>query len=127
MAMPSEQIILVNSPGSRLLIEDFVKLHRSDARRVLVDDGIGLTLYVGDLDVYALKALPNGQHFAEKLTELPTRRFPKKLARHQIGSTVLSVTANTPFVIKDADGLKKVRAENLKKGMVLANGEKVYS
>jgi hypothetical protein len=36
------------------------------------------------------------------------------------------VTADAVFVVKDGNALKKVRAEKLEPGMVLASGEKVY-
>jgi len=39
---------------------------------------------------------------------------------------VLSVTADAVFVIRDGSTLKKVRAEKLEPGMMLASGEKVY-
>jgi hypothetical protein len=38
----------------------------------------------------------------------------------------LSVTADSVFVVRDGNTLKKVRAEKLEPGMVLASGVKVY-
>lgn len=48
------------------------------------------------------------------------------ILRKQIGATVLSVTEDAVFVIREGQSLKKIRAEKLEPGMVLATGEKVY-
>jgi len=39
---------------------------------------------------------------------------------------VKSLSADSVFVIRDGDALRKVRAIDLKPGMVLRTGEKVY-
>ena len=127
MSSPNEQIILVNSTGERIDTEAVVNSLRKDSKRVLADDEFGTVLYVGDLDLYSLKPLDSGDYLAQKVTELSSMRFPQRLLRKQIGSVVLSVTEDTVFLIKDGDVIKKVRADGLKKGMVLATGEKVFS
>ena len=127
MSSPNEQIILVNSAGERIDTETVVNSLRKDSKRVLADDEFGTVLYVGDLDLYSLKPLDSGDYLAQKVTELSSTRFPQRLLRKQIGSVVLSVTEDTVFLIKDGDVIKKVRADALKKGMVLATGEKVFS
>lgn len=87
----------------------------------------GKFLYIGDLDYYSLKPLPDGQFIAQKLKEIRSSRFSTKLIRRQIGGTVLSLTADTIFLVRKDDHIIKVRAEDLEIGMVLINGEKVYS
>jgi hypothetical protein len=46
--------------------------------------------------------------------------------RRQIGSVVKTLSSESVFVIKDGDALRKVKAQDLKAGMILHTGEKVY-
>jgi hypothetical protein len=39
---------------------------------------------------------------------------------------VLSVTADTVFLVRSGTSIRKVRAEDLRPGMIVASGEKVY-
>jgi hypothetical protein len=126
MAIPAEQVILVDGAGKTLEVDALVERLRSEKGRILADDEVGLVLYVGDLGIYRLKPTENGAFLAQPVTEISRPRFSTRLIRKQVGATVLSVTADAVFVVKDGDELKKVRAENLEAGMVLASGEKVY-
>ncbi|NVL89915.1 MAG: hypothetical protein HWN69_02815 [Desulfobacterales bacterium] len=126
MASPSEQIIVVNAQGERVDLDKLMDAY-GDSDRVLANDEVGKVLYVGDLDLYALSPLPIGGFIAQKMTELSTSRFSTHLIRRQIGAVVLSVTADTVFLVREDEIIKKVRAEDLRKGMALATGEKVFS
>jgi hypothetical protein len=126
MAIPADQVMLVDSTGKTLDVDDIVERLRIERTRILADDEVGLVLYVGDLGIYRLKPTESGAFLAQPVTEISRPRFSTRLLRKQIGATVLSVTADAVFVVKDGDALKKVRAENLEAGMVLASGEKVY-
>lgn len=126
MPVPAEQIILVYSNGTPADLESLVEELRKDERRVLADDEIGLVLYVGDLGIYQLQPTDSGEFLAQPITQISRPRFQTRILRKQIGSTVLSVTEDAVFVIKEGQSLRKVRAERLKPGMVLATGEKVY-
>lgn len=126
MAIPEEQIILVDSEGNRVEIDALVERLRGEPERILADDEVGLVLYIGGLGVYNLKPLDSGEFLAQPVTEISRPRFSTRVLRKQIGSTVLSVTSDAIFVIRDGKTLKKVRAEKLEPGMVLATGEKVY-
>jgi len=127
MGSPSEQIIIVNAKGEQVKVDQLMNSYSDDEDRVLVNDEVGKVIYVGDLDLYALKPLPNGDFLAQKLNELSTARLGNHLVRRQIGGVVLSVTADTVFLVRQEDFIIKVRAEDLRKGMVLATGEKVFS
>jgi len=126
MAIPAEQIILVYSDGQSVDIDTLVEELRGEPKRILADDEVGLVLYVGDLGIYNLKPTDGGEFLAQPVTEISRPRFSTRVLRKQIGATVLSVTADAVFVIRDGGTLKKVRAEKLEPGMVLASGEKVY-
>ena len=126
MAIPAEQVMLVDSDGHDVQIDVLIDQLREEPKRILADDELGLVLYVGDLGIYSLKPLDGGEFLAQPVTEISRPRFSTRVLRKQIGATVLSVTADAVFVVKDGNILKKVRAEKLEAGMVLASGEKVY-
>lgn len=126
MAVPAGQIALVFGDGRRVDVDQLVDQLREDASRILADDEIGLVLYVGDLNLYSLKPTDLGGFLAQPVTEISRPRFSTKLVRRQVGATVLSVTADAVFVIRDGSSLRKVRAENLEPGMVLASGDRVF-
>lgn len=126
MATPAEQIILIDSDGNHLEVEALIERLRGEARRVLADDEVGLVLYVGDLGIYSLKPVTSGEFLAEPVTQISRPRFSTQILRKQIGATVLSVTSDAVFIVRDGSVLKKVRAEKLEPGMELASGDKVY-
>lgn len=126
MASPVEQFIIVNKFGERVDLDELVQTLKNEEKRVLVNDEVGLVLYVGDLDLYNLKPTESGEFLAQRITEIRRPRFAKKMLRKQIGATVLSVTEDSIFVVGDGNVLKKVRAEKLTPGMILASGEKVF-
>ena len=126
MAIPAEQIIMIYSDGQPVDIDVLVEWLRGEPQRILADDEVGLILYVGDLGIYNLKPTDSGEFLAQPVTEISRPRFSTRVLRKQIGATVLSVTADAVFVVRDGNTLKKVRAEKLEPGMMLASGEKVY-
>jgi hypothetical protein len=126
MAIPAEQVMLVDSAGKTVDVDALIERLRKEQNRILADDEVGLVFYVGDLGIYSLKPTDSGAFLAQPITEISRPRFSTRILRKQIGATVLSVTADAVFVVKDGNALKKVRAEKLEPGMVLASGEKVY-
>jgi hypothetical protein len=126
MAIPAEQIVMIYSDGKPVDIDALVERLRGEPQRILADDEVGLILYVGDLGIYNLKPTDSGEFLAQPVTEISRPRFSTRVLRKQIGATVLSVTADAVFVVRDGHTLKKVRAEKLEPGMMLASGEKVY-
>lgn len=126
MGIPAEQLILIDSDGHPLDVDTLVERLRQEQHRTLADDEVGVVIYVGDLGIYSLKPTESGDFLAQHLTEISRPRFSTRVLRKQIGATVLSVTADAVFVVRDGNVLKKVRAEKLEPGMVLASGDKVY-
>ena len=127
MSSLPDQFWLIDKDGNKISINEIFEQYGNDQKRILADDEIGKCLYVGDLEYYSVTQLPNKQYFYQKLKEVRLSRFNKGLIRHQIGATVLSVTLDTVFLIKKDNHIIKLRAEDLKKGMILVTGEKVYS
>lgn len=126
MGIPADQIILVDSDGKPIEIDVLVERLRGEPDRILADDEVGLVLYVGGLGIYNLKPTDGGEFLAQPVTEISRPRFSSRILRKQIGPTVLSVTADAVFVVRDGSTFKKVRAEKLRPGMTLASGDKVY-
>jgi len=126
MGIPAEQLILVDSEGHAVDVDTLVERLRKEPQRTLADDEVGVVIYVGDLGIYSLKPTESGDFLAQPVTEISRPRFSTRVLRKQIGATVLSVTADAVFVVRDGNTLKKVRAEKLEPGMVLASGDKVY-
>ena len=71
----ADQIILVDSDGRTVEIDDLVERLRKEPQRVLADDEIGLVLYVGDLGLYNLKPTESGDFLAQPVTEMSRPRF----------------------------------------------------
>lgn len=128
--------VLLDSRGHEIDIGQLVAECRKDERRVLADDEIGLVLFVDDLDVYTVSALgdtdtgmplpgPN-RRWLKKVSQITQPRFTAPSVRHQIGSVVASYSADSVFVVIEDGRIRKVRGEDLTKGMILASGEKVF-
>lgn len=126
MSFPKEQIKLIFGDGTEVDVDSLIEALRDEEKRVLANDELGVVIYVGDMDLYSLKPTESGEYLAQKVTQISSSRFPTKVLRKQIGATVLSTTADAVFVIRDGEALRKIRAEKLEPGMVLANGEKVF-
>jgi hypothetical protein len=126
MAIPKEQVMLVDSSGKAVDVDILVEELRREGRRILVDDDVGVVAYVGGLGIYELSPTDSGEFIATPVTQISQARFPVRVIRRQIGAKLFSVTADAVFVIREGDTLRKVRAEKLEAGMVLASGEKVF-
>ncbi len=131
----SDKPVLTNSRRERIDIEELIRRCRSEPNRILADDEVGLVIYVGDLDVLAVTGLghpetgeapahPEGQ-WVEKVKEFSVVRFGSSI-RRQIGSVVRTLSGDSVFHVRDRSGIRKVKAADLKPGMVLRTGEKVY-
>jgi len=126
LASPQEQLLLSDSEGNPVPVDELIEKLRQDESRVLADDDVGLIVYVGDLGLYQLTPIETGEYLGRPVTQVSRPRFPVRILRKQIGARVFSVTADAVFVIRDGNLLRKVRAEKLEHGMTLASGEKVF-
>jgi hypothetical protein len=126
VASPKEQLLLVDSEGKHIDVDGLIEQVCRDKSRVLADDEVGLVIYVGDLGMYEMTPTETGEFLAHPVTQISRPRFAVRTLRKQIGARVFSVTADAVFVIRDGNSLRKVRAEKLEPGMVLASGEKVF-
>jgi hypothetical protein len=70
MAIPAEQVMLVDSAGKTVDVDAFVERLWREPDRILADDEVGLVLYVGDLGIYSLKPTDSGAFLAQPITEI---------------------------------------------------------
>jgi hypothetical protein len=131
----SDKPVLLNSKRQSIDIDELIDACRKEPDRILADDEVGFVAYVGDMDVYAVSGLghpvtgapsplSDGQ-WVQKVNEISVVRFGTSV-RRQIGSVVKTLSGESVFVVKDGDGLRKVKAQDLQAGMILHTGEKVY-
>jgi hypothetical protein len=131
----NDRPVLINSKHERVDVDELIEGCRSNPNRILADDEIGLVVYVGDMDIYAVSGLGHPAtgdpppdmtgHWVQKLNQVSVARFGSSV-RRQIGSVVKTLSADSVFVIRDGDRLLKVKAKDLRPGMILRTGEKVY-
>lgn len=131
----NDRPILVDSKHERVDVDELVERCRSNPNRILADDEIGLVVYVGDMDIYAVSGLGHPAtgdpppemrgHWVQRVNQVSVSRFGSSV-RRQIGSVVKTLSADSVFVVRDGSSLLKVKAKDLKPGMILRTGEKVY-
>jgi hypothetical protein len=132
----NDKPLLMNSRRARLDVDELIeRCRKDDPNRILADDDVGLVLYVGDMDIYCVSGLGHPQtgdaptdptgHWVQKVHQISVVRFSSSV-RRQIGSVVRSLPADSVFIVRDSEIVRKVKASDLKPGMVLDTGEKVY-
>ena len=126
MGLLKENLLLINSNGKEIDIDELFNSYSDESDRVLANDEIGTIIYTADLDVFSLEVTSNGQLIPKKVNQLSKCRFGTSIIRLQIGGKIVSYSSDTIFHVKKDDYVIKVRADKLKKGMVLSTGEKVY-
>jgi hypothetical protein len=126
MSSPKEQVVLVDRMGKGVDPDELVEKLRRQGEGILVDDDVGVVVYVGNLGIYELSPTDSGEFIANPVIQISRPRFSARVIRKQIGAKVFSVTADAVFVIREGEIVRKVRAEKLEPGMVLASGEKVF-
>lgn len=126
MGLLKENLFLINSNGEEIDIDKLFNSYSDDSDRVLANDEIGTIIYTADLDIFSLVVTSNGHLIPKKVNQLSRSRFSTSIIRLQIGGKIASYSSDTIFYIKKDDYVIKVRADKLKKGMILSTGEKVY-
>jgi len=134
-SIATERPILFNGKHERVDVDELIDTYKKDPKRILADDEIGTVVYVGDLEIYRLSGLAHPKTgepqssdggYLQKVVEISTVRFPARIIRRQIGSVVMSITSDSVFLVHDGMFIRKIRGEDLTKGMVLATGERIF-
>lgn len=126
MGVLKQNLLLINSNGDEINIDELFNIHSDDSDRVLANDEIGTIIYTADLEIFSLEITSSGHLIPKKVNQLSRCRFGTSIIRLQIGGKIASYSADTIFYVKKDDFLIKVRADKLTKGMVLSTGEKIY-
>lgn len=126
MGLLKDNLFLINNNGEEIDIDKLFNSFSDDTDRVLANDEIGTIIYTADLDIFSLEVKSNGQLIPKKVNQLSRSRFGTSIIRLQIGCKIASYSSDTIFHVKKDDYVIKIRADKLKKGMVLSTGEKVY-
>lgn len=126
MGLLKENLFLINSNGDELDVDKLFNSFSDDSDRVLANDEIGKIIYTADLDIFSLEVTSNGKLIPKKVNQLSRSRFGTSIIRLQIGGKIASYSSDTIFYVKKDGYVIKMRADKLKKGMILSTGEKVY-
>jgi hypothetical protein len=100
MALPAEQLMLVDSAGRPVEVDGLIEQLRGEPQRVLADDEVGVVVYVGDLGIYSLKPTESGAFLAQPVTEISRPRFSTRVEfleygeDQQVEDTVLVAPGN---------------------------------
>lgn len=126
MGLLKENLFFINSKGEEFDVDKLFESFENDTERVLANDEIGTILYTADLDIFSLDITSDGRLVPKKVNQIKKSRFGTPTLRIQIGGKIASYSSDTIFYIKKDDYVIKIRADKLKKGMILSTGEKVY-
>ena len=125
MAVPAHSVTIYDKDGNIHKINDLVDNLKNDKDRVLVDDEVGISIDISDLEYYVYSYdLEKKENKKAKISTLHHRKKKAQILRVTLGNGVaVDVSEDTLFHVKDADGqLKYVRADKLKKGMDVLSG-----
>lgn len=126
MGLLKENLFFINSKGEEFDVDKLFESFEDDSERVLANDEVGTILYTADLDIFSLDVTSDGRLVPKKVNQIRRSRFGSPIIRIQIGGKIASYSADTIFYIKKDEYDIKIRADKLKKGMILSTGEKVY-
>jgi hypothetical protein len=125
MAVPEYSVTIYDKDGNIHKISDLVDKLKNDKDRVLIDDDIGTSIDISDLDFYVYSFdLEKKENKKAKISTLHHRKKKVKILRITLGNGVaVDVSEDTLFHVQDNDGqLKYVRADQLKEGMAVLTG-----
>lgn len=125
MPVPEHSVTIYDNEGNIHKIGDLVDKLKKDTNRVLVDDDVGTSIDVSDLEFYVYSYdIERKENKKAKISTLHHRKKKVTILRVTLSSGVaVDVSDDTLFHVKDTDGqLKYVRADRLKPGMDILTG-----
>jgi len=133
MPVPEYSVTIYDKDGNIHKISEIINELKHQDERILVDDEIGISIDVSDLEYYVYSYdLETKINKKAKISTLHHRKRKSKILRITLASdTSVDVSEDTLFHVKDKKGeLKYVRADKLKPGMdvlagITSNGEGV--
>lgn len=125
MPIPKNGVTIYDKDGNIHNIAELVDNLKADKERVLIDDDIGISIDISDLEYYVYSFDLTEQKITRaKISTLHHRKKKIKILRITLSSgTAVDVSEDTIFHVKDKNGdIKYVRADNLKEGMDVMSG-----
>lgn len=125
MPVPEYSVTIYDKDGNIHKISDIVSELKQQSERILVDDEIGISIDVSDLEYYVYSYdLTAQKNIKAKISTLHHRKRKSKILRITLASSVaVDVSEDTLLHVKDKKGdLKYVRADKLKPGMDVLSG-----
>ena len=125
MPIPKSGVTIYDKDGNIYNIAELVDGLKADKERILVDDDIGISIDISDLEYYVYSFdLTEQKNTRAKISTLHHRKKKAKILRITLSSgTAVDVSEDTIFHVKDKNGdIKYVRADKLKEGMDVMSG-----
>ena len=125
MPVPKSGVTIYDKDDNIHNIAELVDKLNNDKERILVDDDIGISIDISDLDYYVYSFnLTEQKTKKAKISTLHHRKKKANILRITLASgTAVDVSENTIFHVKDKNGdIKYVRADKLKEGMDVMSG-----
>jgi len=125
MPIPKSGVTIYDKDGNIYNIAELVDGLKADKERILVDDDIGISIDITDLEYYVYSLdLTEQKNTSAKISTLHHRKKKAKILRITLSSgTAVDVSEDTIFHVKDKNGdIKYVRADKLKEGMDVMSG-----
>ena len=126
MAVPEYGVTIYDKDGNIHKIGDLVDKLKKEPERVLVDDEIGISIDISDLEYYVYSYdLTTKMNKKAKISTLHHRKKKAQILRITLSSGIaVDVSEDTLFHVKDKNGdLKYVRADKLKADMEVLSGK----
>jgi intein/homing endonuclease len=126
MAVPEHSVTIYDKDGKIYKISDLVNKLKQENERVLVDDEIGISIDISDLEYYVYSYdLTTKKNKKAKIATLHHRKKKAQILRITLSSGIaVDVSEDTLFHVKDKNGdLKYVRADKLKPDMEVLAGK----
>lgn len=120
MPVTREGVAIYDKDGNIHDIEDLVvELSKKDKERILIDDDIGISIDVSDLEYYVYSLNQETEKTEKKkISTLHKRKKQAKILRITTETMQIEVSEDTILHIRDKDGsIKHIRADKLKEGM----------
>ena len=125
MPIPKNGVTIYDKDGNIYNIAELVDKLKKDKDRILIDDELGISIDISDLEYYVYSFDLTEQKMKKaKISTLHHRKKKANILRITLANgTAVDVSEDTIFHVKDKDGnIKYVRADKLKQGMDVLHG-----
>lgn len=125
MPIPQNSVTIYDKDDNIYNIAELVDKLKEDKDRILIDDDLGISIDISDLEYYVYSFDLTEQKMKKAIiSTLHHRKKKANILRITLANgTSVDVSEDTIFHVKDKDGnIKYVRADKLKPGMDVLHG-----